>query len=176
MATLLVITVLLPLVGSLALVLMPRTNDQRARTIALGIALATLAFSLVLLAGFHPRKSATAIRLRRRGRPIRRLLGRELARHRTARYPVRPRARRHQSLAVRPDLAPDDHGDLLASWESINERVALHYAFLLALQTGLLGLFASLDIILFYIFFEFTLIPLFFLIGLWGGPQASGPR
>ena len=33
------------------------------------------------------------------------------------------------------------------------------------------GSFASLDIILFYIFFEFTLIPLFFLIGLWGGPQ-----
>jgi NADH-quinone oxidoreductase subunit M len=60
---------------------------------------------------------------------------------------------------------------ICASWESIKERVPLHYAFLLALQSGLLGLFASLDIILFYIFFEFTLIPLFFLIGLWGGPQ-----
>ena len=60
---------------------------------------------------------------------------------------------------------------IFSSWESIKERVAAHYAFLLALQTGLLGLFASLDIILFYIFFEFTLIPLFFLIGLWGGPQ-----
>ena len=45
------------------------------------------------------------------------------------------------------------------------------FGFLLALETGLLGLFASLDIILFYIFFEFTLIPLFFLIGIWGGPQ-----
>jgi NADH-quinone oxidoreductase subunit M len=42
---------------------------------------------------------------------------------------------------------------------------------LLALETGLLGLFASLDVVLFYIFFEFTLIPLFFLIGLWGGPE-----
>ncbi len=60
---------------------------------------------------------------------------------------------------------------ICASWESIKERVASYYAFLLALQTGLLGLFASLDVILFYIFFEFTLIPLFFLIGLWGGPQ-----
>ena len=50
-------------------------------------------------------------------------------------------------------------------------RRPLHYAFLLALETGLLGLFASLDVILFYIFFEFTLIPLFFLIGIWGGPQ-----
>ena len=51
----------------------------------------------------------------------------------------------------------------------------MHYAFLLALQTGLLGLFASLDVMLFYIFFEFTLIPLFFLIGIWGGPQRRGP-
>ena len=38
-------------------------------------------------------------------------------------------------------------------------------------ETGLLGLFASLDVVLFYIFFEFTLIPLFFLIGIWGGPE-----
>ena len=42
-----------------------------------------------------------------------------------------------------------------------------------ALETGLLGLFASLDVVLFYIFFEFTLIPLFFLIGLVGRPAAS---
>ena len=54
---------------------------------------------------------------------------------------------------------------------SIHERAPAYYAFLLALETGLLGLFASLDVVLFYIFFEFTLIPLFFLIGLWGGPQ-----
>ena len=38
-------------------------------------------------------------------------------------------------------------------------------------RRGCSGLFASLDVVLFYIFFEFTLIPLFFLIGLWGGPQ-----
>ena len=51
------------------------------------------------------------------------------------------------------------------------ERASSHYALLLALETGLLGLFASLDVVLFYIFFEFTLIPLFFLIGLYGGPD-----
>ena len=60
---------------------------------------------------------------------------------------------------------------VFSSWESITERAPLYYAFLLALETGLLGLFASLDVVLFYIFFEFTLIPLFFLIGLWGGPE-----
>ncbi len=53
----------------------------------------------------------------------------------------------------------------------MTERAPAHYGLLLALQTGLLGLFASLDVVLFYIFFEFTLIPLFFLIGLYGGPE-----
>src|SRR5262249_14464321 len=60
---------------------------------------------------------------------------------------------------------------IFASWESVTERAPVHYALMLALQTGLLGLFASLDVVLFYIFFEFTLIPLFFLIGLYGGPE-----
>jgi NADH-quinone oxidoreductase subunit M len=60
---------------------------------------------------------------------------------------------------------------VFASWESVKERAAVHYALMLLLETGLLGLFASLDVVLFYIFFEFTLIPLFFLIGLYGGPE-----
>src|SRR5206468_1591986 len=60
---------------------------------------------------------------------------------------------------------------IFSSWESVTDRAPMHYAFLLALETGLLGLFASLDVVLFYIFFEFTLIPLFFLIGIWGGPE-----
>src|SRR5262249_8739544 len=60
---------------------------------------------------------------------------------------------------------------VFSSWESISDRAPLYYAFLLALETGLLGLFASPDVILFYIFFEFTPTPLFFLICLWGGPE-----
>src|SRR5262245_11749853 len=53
MAILLAITVVLPVLGSLGLVLTPRLDDRRARTIALGIAAATLVFSLILLAGFR---------------------------------------------------------------------------------------------------------------------------
>jgi NADH-quinone oxidoreductase subunit M len=60
---------------------------------------------------------------------------------------------------------------VLVSWSSIEERVNEFYAWLLLLETGMLGLFMSFDIILFYIFFELTLVPLFFLIGIWGGPQ-----
>jgi len=58
---------------------------------------------------------------------------------------------------------------VLVSWEAIQDRAATYYALMLLLQAGMIGVFAALDIILFYVFFEFTLVPLFFMIGLWGG-------
>lgn len=57
---------------------------------------------------------------------------------------------------------------VLVSWEAIDDRAPTFYALLLLLETGMLGVFAARDIIVFYVFFEFTLIPLFFLIGIWG--------
>ncbi len=60
---------------------------------------------------------------------------------------------------------------VLISWESIRERAAGFYACLLLLEAGLVGVFSAFDLILFYVFFEFTLVPLFFMIGIWGGPQ-----
>jgi NADH-quinone oxidoreductase subunit M len=60
---------------------------------------------------------------------------------------------------------------VLVSWEAITDRPAEYYALLLALETGMIGVFCAMDLVLFYVFFEFTLLPLFFLIGLWGGPQ-----
>jgi NADH-quinone oxidoreductase subunit M len=60
---------------------------------------------------------------------------------------------------------------VLISWTTITERVNEYYAWLLALHTGMLGVFLAFDIILFYVFFELTLVPLFFLIGIWGGPE-----
>jgi NADH-quinone oxidoreductase subunit M len=60
---------------------------------------------------------------------------------------------------------------VLVSWTSIQERVNEFYAWLLLLETAMLGVFMAFDVILFYVFFELTLVPLFFLIGIWGGPQ-----
>lgn len=60
---------------------------------------------------------------------------------------------------------------VLVSWQAIDKRVAEFHAWMLVLEAGLLGVFCSFDLILFYVFFEFTLIPLFFLIGIWGGSQ-----
>src|SRR5699024_1397276 len=58
---------------------------------------------------------------------------------------------------------------ILASWNSIKEGVPGYYAMLLLLQTASLGFFASLDLVIFYVFFELSLIPMYFLIGIWGG-------
>ncbi len=60
---------------------------------------------------------------------------------------------------------------VLVSWTAITERVNEYFAWLLLLQAALVGVFVSFDIVLFYAFFELTLVPLFFLIGIWGGPE-----
>jgi NADH-quinone oxidoreductase subunit M len=60
---------------------------------------------------------------------------------------------------------------VLVSWTAIEDRVPEYYAWLLALETAMLGVFLSFDVVLFYVFFELTLVPLFFLIGIWGGAQ-----
>jgi NADH-quinone oxidoreductase subunit M len=162
MATLLVITALLPLAGSLALFLMPGLGKGPSRTIALATALATMALSFVLVARFDPSVTTPQFAAEPEGEPY------------------------GWSWLARPDIrfalgldglslwlfvlsAVLNIPAIFASWESVEDRPALHYAFLLALESGLLGLFASLDVVLFYIFFEFSLIPLFFLIGIWGG-------
>jgi len=58
---------------------------------------------------------------------------------------------------------------ILSSWTAITERVKEYYIFLLVLQTGMLGAFMSLDFLLFFLFFEVMLVPMYFLIGIWGG-------
>ena len=60
---------------------------------------------------------------------------------------------------------------LLASWTDIHERVRSYLFFMLALQTGMLGAFLALNLFLFYVFWELMLIPMYFIIGIWGGPR-----
>src|SRR5262245_34060028 len=60
---------------------------------------------------------------------------------------------------------------VLSSWTAITDRVKEYYIYLLLLQTGMLGVFISLDLFLFYVFWEVMLVPMYFLIGIWGGPR-----
>jgi len=59
---------------------------------------------------------------------------------------------------------------ILASW-SMHERLKEYFIFMLLLETGMIGVFASLDLFLFYVFWEIMLIPMYFLIGVWGGER-----
>ncbi len=60
---------------------------------------------------------------------------------------------------------------ILASWESIQDRVKEYMIAFLLLETLMIGVFCALDLILFYLFFEGGLIPMFLIIGVWGGPR-----
>ena len=57
---------------------------------------------------------------------------------------------------------------LAVSWRSVKERAVLFLALMLIMETGIMGVFLSLDLALFYLFWEIMLIPMFFLIGVWG--------
>jgi NADH-quinone oxidoreductase subunit M len=59
------------------------------------------------------------------------------------------------------------------SWNSAQSRPKLYYAMLLLLETGVLGVFLSLDLFLFYLFWDVVLIPMYFIIGMYGGPRRS---
>ena len=57
---------------------------------------------------------------------------------------------------------------VLISWRNIQNRVKEFYAFLLLLEFGLIGVFLAQDLFLFYVFWEVSLVPMYFLIGIWG--------
>jgi NADH-quinone oxidoreductase subunit M len=60
---------------------------------------------------------------------------------------------------------------ILSSWTSVTKRQLSYYVFLLILESAMIGVFVSLDLLIFYLFFEASLVPMFFLIGIWGGKQ-----
>src|SRR3977135_3423819 len=60
---------------------------------------------------------------------------------------------------------------ILSSWTAIEKRVKEYYVWFLILQTGMLGVFMALDFFLFFVFWEAMLVPMYLLIGIWGGPR-----
>lgn len=60
---------------------------------------------------------------------------------------------------------------ILSTWSAVEERVKDFMIFFLLLEVGMMGVFLAQDLFLFYIFWEFTLVPMYFLIGIWGGSQ-----
>ncbi len=62
---------------------------------------------------------------------------------------------------------------IASTWEAVQERVKEFMIFFLLLETGMVGVFLALDLFLFYVFWEFTLLPMLFLIGIWGGERRT---
>ena len=58
---------------------------------------------------------------------------------------------------------------VISTWHAVEKKAAAFYIFLLLLESAMIGVFVSLDLLVFYLFFEASLIPMFFLIGIWGG-------
>ncbi len=62
---------------------------------------------------------------------------------------------------------------VLSSWSAINTRLKEYYAYFLIQQVGMLGVFMSMDFLLFFVFWEVTLVPMYFIIAIWGGPRRA---
>ena len=133
-------------------------DPTRARWIALGTALVDLALSLVALARFDPANGDFQL---------------------IERYSWIPSLNVHYSLGVDgisvaflPFTVLLVIGVILASWTSVRTMPRLYYSLLLVLESTTLGVFLALDTVLFFLFWELTLIPIFFLVSLWGiGPN-----
>src|SRR5439155_15845975 len=60
---------------------------------------------------------------------------------------------------------------VLSSWTAVTKRQSTYFAVMLLLESAMIGVFVSLDLLLFYLFFEASLVPMFFFIGVWGGER-----
>lgn len=155
METLLNITIYLPLLG-IPLILLSK-NENMKKWSALLVTSATFLISLPLMFNFDVVNSGAAQYLTEGGRisstlDIKYLVGLD-------------------GLSLLLFMLTTFMGPIviISSWNSVAKHLSGYLAMLLLLQTASLGVFASLDLLVFYVFFELSLIPMYFLIGIWGG-------
>ncbi len=153
---LLTVVTFLPLLGALALVMVPRDEANQHRAIALGVSLLAFAMSLALWFGFDASPGAPEFQF-------------ELM------VPWMP------SIGIGFHVGLDGVALLLymlttvlspivilSAWTAVTERVKEFMIALLVLESAMLGTFIALDLVLFYVFWEAMLIPMYLLIGIWG--------
>ena len=145
--------VVLPALGAVALAFLPAAAERTQKVVALAVSTAVFVLSLLLVRDFLPIPSIQ-FEVSRDWLPT---LG--------VRYHVGIDGLSLWLVLLTTLLTPIS---LLASWHSIHERVKGFNIFMLLLETGMLGVFVALDLFLFYIFWEAMLIPMYFLIGMWG--------
>ena len=149
------LTVLTPLVGALLLALAPRSRDRDVRAVGLVVALATFAASLWLLASFDRTQPDLQLVESLTWIPT---IG--------ARFAFAVDGVSLVLILLTTFLVPLV---LVASWRSVGDRLVGYTAAFLVLEAAVIGVFATTDLLLFYILFEFTLVPMYLIIGIWGG-------
>jgi NADH-quinone oxidoreductase subunit M len=147
----------LPVLGGVATLVSGGANANRARWIALAFALATLALCVPLLTGFD---AASASMQFVENMPWIQALN--------VNYHVGVDG---VAVALIALTAFTTVLVLVGAWEAIDEKVHQYYAAFLVLEGLMIGVFCALDALLFYVFFEAMLIPMFIIIGIWGGPR-----
>jgi len=160
MPYLLTTLILLPVAGALALVLysfVSKGREDHYKWIALVVSAVTFAVSLLLLRGVGA--SGAEFRFEENVNWIGSI---------GARYHVGVDGISLWLVLLTTLLVPIA---VLSSWTSIQKRQLSYYVFLLILLSAMIGVFVSLDLLLFYLFFEASLVPMFFLIGIWGGER-----
>jgi NADH-quinone oxidoreductase subunit M len=155
--SLLTIVTFLPLAGAVLLLLLPRAAERLLRPLALGVSLATFALSLALWTGFDGRSGdfqfVHAV-------PWIPAYGIE--------YKVGLDGISLFLVLLTTFLTPVT---LVSAWTDITKHLKAFLVAMLALETGMLGAFVSLNVFLFYIFWEAMLFPMYLIIGVWGGPR-----
>jgi NADH-quinone oxidoreductase subunit M len=156
MPTLLNVVVFLPLAGALLAVLLPRDEVGQHKALAFAVSLATFAASLWLWAGFDLSRGAPEFQFV--------TLVPWIASAGIS-YHVGLDGVALLLVMLTTALSPIV---VLSSWNAVHERVKEFQIALLVLETAMLGTFAALDLVLFYVFWEVMLVPMYLLIGVWG--------
>jgi NADH-quinone oxidoreductase subunit M len=147
----------LPLVGAVVILFLKAEQKNAARWIALVTSLATLGVSIAVLVQFNP--ADTNLQFVDRASWIQ-VAGWNIQ------YFLGVDGLSILLLMLTTLLTPIS---ILSSWTAVEERVKDFMFFFLLLEVGMVGVFLAQDLFLFYIFWEFTLVPMYFLIGIWGG-------
>ncbi len=147
----------LPIVGGLALLAGGESRPQQARWLGLAVALATFVASVYLYAGFDSSTAALQFVERREW------IGAISSWYHLGADGI--------SVALIVLTSFCTVLVLVGAWESIADRVHQYVACFLVLEGLMIGVFCALDALLFYVFFEAMLIPMFIIIGVWGGPR-----
>ena len=156
-STLTVVT-FFPLVGVCVLLLINKERKDQLRWVGVGTALLTFVFSLVMLGQFDSQDAGMQLVVSETWIQI--------GSNWNIDYHLGVDGLSVLLVLLGTLLTPIA---MFASWTAIEERVKEYMIFFLLLEVGMTGVFLALDLFLFYIFWEFTLVPMYFLIGIWGG-------